>query len=89
MASDVLILEKHRELFKDDESIQKFVRLLQESTQNKEMQLVLYGESLVGALISTEEAKNRLHERIAKRLTLNPGSVEALKERLQSDDIVQ
>jgi hypothetical protein len=87
--SDVLILDKHKDLFKDEESLQKFAKVLQEATQDQEMLLVLFGERLMGAIISLAEAQKRLRERITIRLRNNPGSIETLRDRLQSDDVVE
>ncbi|HEY7155981.1 MAG TPA: hypothetical protein VH575_18600 [Gemmataceae bacterium] len=86
--SDVLILEKHKDLFKDDEAVRKFARLLREATQGRAMQLLLFDENLLGAIISTEAAQAHLRERIAARLVQDPKSLEVLKERLKSEDLV-
>jgi hypothetical protein len=86
--SDVLILEKHKDLFKDDEAVRKFARLLREATQGRTMQLLLFDENLLGAIISTAEAQTHLRERIAARLVQDPKSLEVLKERLKSEDLV-
>jgi hypothetical protein len=86
--SDVLILEKHKELFKDDEAVRKFARLLKDATRSRTMQFLLFDEQLVGAIISTSEAQDRLRQRIAARLVQDPRSLDVLKERLESDDLI-
>jgi hypothetical protein len=86
--SRLLILEKHKELFKDDEAVRKFVQLLREATQSNEMPFVAFEEDLVVALLSTSEAQTRLRERIAARLLQDPRSIDVLKERLLNDELV-
>jgi hypothetical protein len=86
---DLLILDKHKALFKDDQAFQAFARLLEEATAGDAMPLVICDDNLVGALVSQREAGDRLRERIIKRLVKNPASLDVLKARLESDDIVE
>jgi hypothetical protein len=87
--STVLLLDKHKALFKDDESFLQFAQILEASIARDEMRIVLHGEQVVGALISVEEAQVRLRDRIMKRLSTNPASLARLAERLASEDIVE
>lgn len=87
--SDVLSLEKHRDLFKDDEAVRKFAKVLEEATAASEMRLLLFDERIVGAIVSTAEAQDRLRQRIVTRLARDQASLETLKDRLESDDLVQ
>jgi hypothetical protein len=86
--STVLNLEKYKSLFKDDASFRQFAELIENATEGNVMRLVLCGDEILTALISAEEAQERLQDRIAKRLAKDPTTLDKLKERLESDDIV-
>lgn len=88
MAATVFMLDKYKELFKDESSFQKFAVIVQEATEEKNMQLVLFGESILGALISAEDAQENLRARIVKRLKNNPAILDKFGQRLESEDIV-
>lgn len=85
----VLSLEKHKDLFKSDETLRQFAKILEAAVEGDAMRLVVLGEELVGALVSPEDAQERLRERIVKRLASNPAILDKLRDRLESDDIVE
>jgi hypothetical protein len=53
------------------------------------MPLLICDEALLGAVISPDEAGDRLRGQIIKRMATNPATLETLKSRLESDDLVQ
>ena len=87
--STVLVLDKYKNLFKDEQAFRQFADILEGATADNVMRLVLCGEEVVGAFISPGDAQERLRERIMKRLAKNPAVLDTLKSRLESDEIVQ
>lgn len=87
--SAVLILDKYKELFKDEASFKKFAEVLGRAGQEDDLKFVLYDESLLVGLISIDEAEGKLKDRILRRLSKNPDIMDRLRERLESDDIVE
>jgi hypothetical protein len=86
----VVILDKHKDLFKNEEAFRTFARVLKEAVSNDAMPLVIYDDSLVGALLSPDEAEERLRGRIMKRVAAaSPGLLDTLRSRLESDDLVE
>ncbi len=86
--STVFNLEKYKKLFKDEASFREFADVIEGATDGNVMRLVLCGDNIVSALISAEDAQERLRDRIAKRLSKDPAVLDKLKDRLESNDIV-
>lgn len=87
--STVFILDKYKPFFKDEESYRQFAREFSGAGKESAMRLVLVNEEAVGAFISLDEAMERLRNRIVLRLAKNPDTLDLLKNRLQSEDIVE
>jgi precorrin-6x reductase len=87
--STVLILDKYKPLFKDEKAFQEFVQVLGGTGEAQALRLILLGEETVAALVSLDEAMERLRDRIVLRLAKSPGAIDLLKSRLQSEDIVE
>jgi hypothetical protein len=85
----ILLLENHRDLFKDAAALRQFVQLLEGSTAGNAIGLLVSGEEVVCAFVSPDEARDRLRDRIMKRLAGNPGALDTLRARLESDDLVE
>ena len=86
--STVLNLEKHKGLFKDEEAFRQFTEILASAAECESPQLVVCGEEVVGAFVSPDDAQERMRERIMRNLAKNPGRLDLLRARLESDDLV-
>ncbi|HEY7425426.1 MAG TPA: hypothetical protein VH682_14440 [Gemmataceae bacterium] len=87
--STVFILDKYKQFFKDEESFRQFAQELSGTGKESAMRLVLINEEAVGAFIPLDEALESLRNRIVLRLAKSPDTLDLLKNRLQSEDIVE
>lgn len=85
----VLILEDHKALFRDDASFEKLVAAFKEAVEQSDAPLVLANSEVLFAAISPEDAQEMLCRRIVHRLAKNPGIMDTLMNRLDSDDFVE
>jgi hypothetical protein len=84
----ILNLDKWKSLFKDDQAYKQFTGLLEEAAEDTSVRLLVSDDRVLLGLVSPEEAQNRLRDRIMQRLAEKPEILDRLKERLESDNLV-
>lgn len=82
-----LVLDEHRALFKDDESFGQFIQILA-SRLGQDFSPVISNEKVLGAVLSPEATKEVLYERMIRRLSKSPKILDELRDRIESDEIV-
>ena len=84
----VIALDKQKALFRDAAAFEQFVQVLREAIKDDSMPLVVSGEELLFTAVSREMAQHLLADRILNRLCEDPELLSKLKDRLESDDII-
>ena len=84
----VIALDKKKDLFRDQAAFDQFVGYIRQALADDAMPLVMSGNEVLFAAVSGEPAKQLLADRILKRLAENPDMLAELRNRLESDDIV-
>jgi hypothetical protein len=84
----VLVLEQYKSLFRNEESFNQFISLLEESGSRAET-VPVWGKSRhLATLVSPSDAKTLVQERILRRIIENPGLLDEVRDRLENDPIV-
>ncbi len=81
-------LEKQKSLFKDEAAFVEFVRSWREAVKQSQMQVVMVNDEVLCTAVSPESTKQLLSERILRRFAENPELLNELKDRFESDEIV-
>lgn len=84
----VIALDNQKALFRSEAAFEEFLQVFRTAFKDDAMPLVVSGKELLFAAVSRESAQQLLADRILKRLGENPQMLADLRERLESDDIV-
>jgi len=82
-----LVLDKHRNLFRDDESFGQFVQILTDRL-SQDFSPVLSEQRVLGAVLSPEATKEVLYERMIRRISDSPQVLDEIRDRIENDQIV-
>ena len=85
----VIILDEHKDLFKDEASFNKLIGVFKAALDQNAMPMVLSTRELLFTAISPEMTKEVLAERILKRFWENPDRLDELRRRLESGELVE
>jgi hypothetical protein len=85
----VLSLDAHRSLFRSEADFDKFVSLMETATAEAGSTPVWAKSRHLATLISREQAKALVQDRILRSILDNPGMLDELKDRLENDEIVE
>lgn len=84
---NLLVLDEHRALFKDDDCFSQFVQILA-TRLGQDFSPVISNQRVLGAVLSPEATKEVLYERMIQRLSNSPKVLDELKDRILNDEIV-
>lgn len=84
---NALILDEHRRLFRDDGAFEEYVQLIRDTLRD-DFAPVVSDKEVLGAVVSPEAAKEMIFDRIAKRLAQHPSMLADVKNRLETNAIV-
>lgn len=82
-----MIMEEYKGLFKDEESFLKFVEVFREKLAD-DFSPVLSNSVVLGAIVSSEAAKDYIYERIVKRIAKSPEILTDIQHRLKNDKVI-
>lgn len=82
-----IVLEEHKNLFRDEQSYEQFVQLLA-SVLGQDMSLIMSRDQVLGAILSPEATKEVLYDRIIRKVSSSPSILEDLRDRIENDEIV-
>ena len=82
-----LILDEHRNLFKDQESFDQFLQILA-TNLGQDSSLVLSGGRVLGTVLSPEATKEILYERMIRGISKSPEVLDEIRDRIENDEIV-
>lgn len=85
--TQVINLDKYKDLFLDESSYRKFVGCLTASLRG-DFRPIVADERMIGASLSAEAAKSVLYDRMVKHLAQRPELLTELADRLENDEIV-
>lgn len=85
----ILNLDEYKSLFKDDASYQQLIRAFDGALEEDDTPLVLAEGEFLFAAVGGQDAQHLLCDRIVERLAKNPGVIEKLKTRFESEDLVE
>lgn len=85
----LIALEEKRDLFRDNDAFENFIQFFRDAVANDATPLVVSGHEPLFTAVSPESAQQLLAGRILKRLAENPEMLSNLKDRLESEDIVE
>ena len=82
-----LVLNEYRDLFRDGSSFEHFVTILTKSFAH-DLSPVIYNEDVLGTVLSPGATKEVLYERMIRRLSHSPETLDEIRDRLENDEIV-
>ena len=84
-----IVLDDHRNLFRNDADFDHFVSIFQNATQDSEMKPIWAKKRHLATLLSPAEAKTLVQNRMLKRILGQPTLLDEMKSCLENDDIVE
>tara|TARA_R110002049_G_scaffold4601_5_gene32151 strand:+ start:219942 stop:220217 length:276 start_codon:yes stop_codon:yes gene_type:complete len=82
-----LILDEYKNLFRDDKSYLRFVRVLEDRLRD-DFSPVFSDTEVLGAFLSSDAAKDVIYDRLVQRMGKNPELLDELKRRIEDDKSV-
>lgn len=83
-----IILDAHRNLFRDDAAFDQFVALFQEDPSHPGFTPVWAKQKHLTILVSPTNAKKLVQDRMLQQMIEQPSLLDEMKTRLESDDVV-
>lgn len=84
-----IVLDAHRNLFRDNAAFDQFVALFQEDPNHPGFTPVWAKQKHLTILLSPTNAKELVQDRMLRRMLEQPSLLDEMKNRLESDDIVE
>ena len=88
MATEVINLDVHKDLFRDERAFEEFARVLFVSLQH-DLRPIICNHRVIGAALSAEGTKEVLYDRMVKRIAQRPELLRELADRIENDEIVE
>lgn len=85
---NLFVLDDYCDLFRDSAACDEMARRLQDSLQSDSPYAMVYKGKLVCTMLGADAIKGVIQDRLLRRLSEDPGFLEKLQSRLESDDIV-
>ena len=86
--SSTFLLEKHLNLFRDEQSFSEFVNALKSASKG-DFTLVLTKHEIIGAVLSASATKKVLCDRMVQSIARNPELLSEMADRIENDKIVE
>lgn len=82
-----LVLDEHKNLFRDEESFDQFVKVLT-NLLGQDFSPVIAEETVLGAVLSPEATKEVLYERMIRKISSSPEVLDEIRDRIENEEIV-
>lgn len=70
------------------QNVAEVVQLIRDASLQDGMQTVLYGDEFIGTVLAPNMIREVIQDRILKRFSESPKLLDELRDRLESEDIV-
>ena len=84
----IIELDKQKALFRDEAAFEELLQIFRRALEKEAMPLVVSGDEVLFVAVSREFIQQLMADRILKRFPEKPGMLSDLRNRLESDDIV-
>ena len=88
MATEVINIDVHKDLFRDENAFEEFAQFLFSSLQH-DLRPIICKQKVVGSALSAEGTKEVLYDRMVKRIAERPELLRELADRIENDEIVE